>query len=46
MAKMTEKEAARLDKLYTQTTPAVNPKKPGIFASQKDMVHKEIQAAQ
>ena len=31
MAEMTEKEAARLDELYTQTTPAVNPNKPGIL---------------
>jgi hypothetical protein len=34
MGKMTEKEAARLDELYTKTTPTVNPEKPGIFAKQ------------
>ena len=38
MAIMSEKEADRLDELYTKTTPAVNPDKPGIFARQKDMV--------
>ena len=38
MAIMSEKEADRLDELYTITTPAVNPDKPGIFARQKDMV--------
>ena len=38
MAIMTEQEADRLDELYTKTTPAVNPDKPGIFARQKDMV--------
>jgi len=37
MAIMTEEEAARLDELYTRTTPSVNPEKPGIFAQQKDM---------
>ena len=37
MANMTETEAARLDELYTETTPTVNPEKPGIFARQKDM---------
>ena len=35
---MSEQEANRLDELYTKTTPAVNPDKPGIFARQKDMV--------
>ena len=34
---MTEAEAARLDELYTETTPAVDLEKPGIFARQKDM---------
>jgi hypothetical protein len=38
MAEMTEKEAFRLDELYTRTTPAVDPDKPGIFARRKDMV--------
>jgi hypothetical protein len=38
MAIMSEKEAERLDELYTKTTPVVNPDKPGIFARQKDMV--------
>lgn len=38
MAIMSEKEAARFDNLYTNTTPEVNPDKPGIFARQKDMV--------
>ena len=37
MAIMTEEEAARLDELYTKTTPTVNPEKPGIFARQRDM---------
>ena len=37
MAIMTEEEAARLDELYTKTTPSVNPEKFGIFARQKDM---------
>ncbi|MDR1496052.1 MAG: hypothetical protein LBS67_03935 [Clostridiales Family XIII bacterium] len=38
MAKMTEEEAARLDELYTKTTPKINPDKPGIFAQQEAMV--------
>ena len=37
MVKMTEEEAARLDELYTKTTPSVNPESLGIFARQKDM---------
>ena len=31
MAHMTEEEAARLDELYTKTTPKIDPGKPGIF---------------
>jgi hypothetical protein len=38
MARMSEEEAFRLDELYTKTTPAVNPDRPGVFARQKDMV--------
>ena len=38
MAVMSEQEAARFSELYTNTTPKVNPDKPGIFARQKDMV--------
>ena len=38
MALMSEQEADRLDELYTKTTPAVNPDKPGVFARQKDMI--------
>ena len=38
MAHMTEEEAARLDEKYTQTTPAIDTEKPGLFARQKDMV--------
>jgi len=38
MAIMSEQEADRLDELYTKTTPAVNPDKPGVFARQKDMI--------
>ena len=37
MAIMTEEEAARLDELYTKTTPSVNSDRYGIFARQKDM---------
>ena len=37
MTKMTEEEAARLDELYTVTTPSIDLEKPGIFARQKDM---------
>jgi hypothetical protein len=38
MAMMSEKEAERLDELYTKTTPTVSPDVPGIFARHKDMV--------
>jgi hypothetical protein len=38
MAKMTEREADRLDELYTKTAPKVNFENPGIFARQKEMV--------
>ena len=34
MAQMTEEEAKRLDKLYTEITLPTNPEKPGIFARQ------------
>jgi hypothetical protein len=37
MATMKEEDAARLDELYTKTTPSVDPAKLGIFARQKDM---------
>jgi hypothetical protein len=37
MAQMTEEEAARLDELYTRTTPKIDPDRPGIFARQKEM---------
>ena len=37
MAYKTEEEAARLDELYTQTTPEVDTKTSGIFARQKEM---------
>ena len=37
MAKMSEETAARLDELYTETTPAVNLNSPGIFARKRAM---------
>ena len=37
MAKMSEETAARLDELYTETTPAVNLNNPGIFARKRAM---------
>jgi hypothetical protein len=38
MAYMTEDEAARLDELFTKTTPKVDTSQPGVFARQKEMV--------
>ena len=37
MAKMSEETAARLDKLYTETTPSVNLNRPGVFARKSAM---------
>ena len=37
MSLMTEEEAARLDELYTKTTPPIDMDRLGIFARQKDM---------
>ena len=37
MAKMTEEEAAKLDKFYTETTLSADLEKPGVFARQKNM---------
>jgi len=37
MARLTEEEAARLDELYTDNPPDVDPSRPGFFARQKGM---------
>ena len=36
MAHMTEEEAARLDELYTRTTPEIDPNKKGLLSKQKE----------
>ena len=38
MPEMTEEEAFALDEKWTQTTPKVNPSKPGIFARQRTLL--------
>ena len=37
MPHMTEDEAARLDELYTTTTPMVDFSKPGVFSGRKNI---------
>jgi len=37
MPDMTEDEAARLDELYTITTPKVDVNRPGVFSKRKNM---------
>ena len=36
MAHMTEEEAARLDELYTRTTPEIDPTKKGLLSRHKE----------